>query len=171
MQDMWPQRCPGQALTLTLDWLCAGYVASMVSWGALTAGLVLELGQYTPQRSWLLRFSLCFIFTGQLAKLRQALFPTVSLSRVQCRVEEGMGRTCGPACSCSPMRPHGIQAVWICWLLRSSMCFIVPVPLAKLRPAHLTTPPLSWAACRTAGVNQVRVCQQTGVATAGPDRL
>lgn len=51
-------------------YVCAGYIASMVSWVTLTAGLVLELGQYTPQRSWLLRFPICFIFAGQLAKLR-----------------------------------------------------------------------------------------------------
>ena len=31
---------------------------------------MLELGQYTSQRAWLLRFPLCFILAGQLAKLR-----------------------------------------------------------------------------------------------------
>ncbi|KAK9802963.1 hypothetical protein WJX72_012534 [[Myrmecia] bisecta] len=50
------------------EWI--GYPLSGVSWLLFAVAFALELDRYSPRRTWLLRFPLCLIFAGQLAKLR-----------------------------------------------------------------------------------------------------
>ncbi|KAK9792737.1 hypothetical protein WJX73_001757, partial [Symbiochloris irregularis] len=48
----------------------ADYISTILTWTLLTAAFIMELDSFVIRRSWLLRFTVCFLFAGELAKLR-----------------------------------------------------------------------------------------------------
>lgn len=50
--------------------LHADYISTILTWVLFTAAFSLELNNFVASKGWLLRFSVCFLFAGQLAKLR-----------------------------------------------------------------------------------------------------
>ena len=57
------------------DARCAGYALSAVTWLLFAVAFIAELDRYVPNRTWLIRFPILFIFAGEIAKLRCAPAP------------------------------------------------------------------------------------------------
>lgn len=50
--------------------LPAEYILSGVSWLLFLVVFIIEMERYTPWHSWMVRFPICFICAGEIAKLR-----------------------------------------------------------------------------------------------------
>ena len=53
--------------------LDADYASTIFTWVLFAAAFSMELNHFAVSSGWLLRFSIWFLFAGQLAKLRQDL--------------------------------------------------------------------------------------------------